>query len=134
MAFDGGATYYLDEDPVYLEGKPFLGGIGLPNEWEEFPDSDYVSAVRALDALTGKRIWQYKVQAKSMSGLLSTAGNLVFGGAPHGSFFALNAKTGEEVWHIDLGGRVHAAPITFMANGRQYVTIAAGAALFTFGL
>ncbi len=134
MAFDGAATYYLDEEAEYVPGKLFLGGFGIPNEYEEFPKSEYVSAVRALDALTGKRIWQYKVQTKSMSGLISTAGNLVFGGAPFGSFFALNAKTGEELWTIDLGGRVHAAPITFMADGKQYITIAAGAALFTFGL
>lgn len=134
MAFDGAATYYMDEVPQYLKGRPFLGGIGLPNEWEEFPDSDYVSAVRALDATTGKRVWQYKVQTKSMSGLLSTAGNIVFGGAAHGNFFALNAKTGEELWHLDLGGRVHAAPITYLVDGKQFVTIAAGAALFTFAL
>ena len=134
MAFDGASTYYLDEDPEYLVGKPFLGGMGLPNEWEEFPDSDYISAVRALDAVTGKRIWEYRVQAKSMSGLLSTAGNLVFGGAPHGSFFALDATTGKKVWNLDLGGRVHAAPITYMVDGQQFVTIAAGTVLFTFGL
>lgn len=134
MAFDGASTYYLDENPEYLVGKPFLGGMGLPNEWEEFPDSNYISAVRALDATTGKRVWEYRVQAKSMSGLVSTAGNLVFGGAPHGNFFALNATTGKKVWNLDLGGRVHAAPMTYMVDGKQYVTIAAGTALFTFGL
>lgn len=133
MAFDGAATYYLDEDAEYVPGKLYLGGFGLPNEYAEFPDPNYVSAVRALDAVSGKRLWQYKVQAKSMSGLLTTAGNLLFGGGADGSFFALNAKTGEELWHLDLGGRVHAAPVTYLAGGRQYITIAAGAALFTFG-
>ena len=35
---------------------------------------------------------------------------------------------------VDIGGRVHAAPITFAVDGRQYVTIAAGNALYAFSL
>ena len=46
----------------------------------------------------------------------------------------LDARTGKELWRLDLGARVHAAPITYMVDGKQYVTIAAGSALFTFGL
>ena len=85
---------YLVEEAEYVPGRLFLGDFGIPNEYEEFPKSEYVSAVRALDALTGKRIWQYKVQTKAMSGLISTAGNLVFGGALFGSFF----RTQREDW------------------------------------
>jgi alcohol dehydrogenase (cytochrome c) len=134
MSFDGAATYFLGEDPVYIEGKPFVGGIGTSNDYEQYPNPEYVSAVRALDATTGERKWEYEVQTKSTSGLLSTAGNLVFGGTRYGNFFALNATTGEELWHLDIGGWVHAAPMTYLVDGKQYVTIAAGSALFTFGL
>ena len=134
MAFDGAGTYYMTEEPEYVPGRPYLGGLGTVNELEEFPDSEYVSAVRALDPTTGERRWQYVVQAKSTSGLLSTAGNLLFGGTRHGNFFALDANTGKELWRLDLGGWVHAAPISFAVNGKQYVSIAAGSALFTFGL
>lgn len=133
MAFDGAGTYYLGEaehDP----GKLFLGGIGTSNEFEEYPDPSYISAVRALDARSGQLKWEYRVRPKSTSGLLSTAGNLVFGGTAKGGFFALNATTGEELWRLTIGGRVHAAPMTYLADGRQQVTIAAGNALFTFGL
>ena len=134
MAFDGASTYYLGEDPEYVKGKPYLGGFGSVNEFDEFVKTNYVSAVRALDPTTGKRVWQYEVQAKSTSGLISTAGNLVFGGSKGGNFFALNAQTGKELWRVDIGGRVHAAPVTYSVRGRQYVTIAAGSAIFTFGL
>ena len=68
------------------------------------------------------------------SGLLSTAGNLVFGGTPQGYFFALNATTGQELWRLAIGDRVAAAPITYLVDGKQQVTIAAGNALFTFEL
>ncbi len=137
MAFDGGATYYLGEDPEYREGRPYTGGTATFNEIDEFgefPNPEYVSAVRALDPTTGELQWQYQVQVKSTSGLLSTSGNLVFGGTVGGNFFALDAESGKELWRLDVGGTVHAAPMTYVVNGEQYVTIAAGSALFTFGL
>ena len=64
---------------------------------------------------------------------MSTAGNLVFGGTPGGYVFALNATTGEELWKLAVGGSVAAAPVTYLVDGKQQVTIAAGNALFTFG-
>ena len=134
MAFDGAGTYYLGAEVDHKPGLPFLGGFGTTNEFEEFPDSEYVSAVRALDPTTGNRKWEYRVQAKSTSGLVSTAGNLVFGGTVKGNFFALDSRNGTELWRLDLGGRVHAAPMTYMVDGKQYVTIAVGSALFTLGL
>ena len=51
-----------------------------------------------------------------------------------GFFFALDANTGEERWHINLGSRVHAGPMSYMVDGRQYVAIAAGNVLFTFAV
>ncbi len=134
MAFDGAGTYYLTENPQHVEGQTFTGGGGTSNEYEEYPDASYVSAVRALEPTTGKLKWQYAVEAKSTSGVLATAGNLVFGGSKSGNFYALNAETGEELWRLDIGGNIHAAPISFRVGGKQYLTIAAGSALFTFGL
>ena len=68
------------------------------------------------------------------SGLLSTAGDLVFGGTADGFFFALDALTGEELWHKTVGGRVHAGPMGYAVDGKQYVAIAAGNAIFSFAL
>ena len=135
MAYDGASIYYFAEDE-YEPGRLFLGGYGAraSRGSAKFPQESYVSAVRALDPLTGERKWQHRVQAKSTSGLLATAGNLVFGGTVKGNFFALDAKTGGELWRLDIGGRVHAAPVSYMIDGKQYVTIAAGSSLFTFGL
>jgi alcohol dehydrogenase (cytochrome c) len=107
----------------------FLGGYS-----KETDPIEGVSAVRALDPLTGARQWEYPLTPRSISGLLSTAGDLVFGGSVDGYFFALDASTGELLWRMSVGGAVVAAPITFLAGGRQYVTIAAGSSIFTFGL
>ena len=40
----------------------------------------------------------------------------------------------ESGYHIAVGSRVHAAPMSFAVDGKQYVTIAAGNVVFTFGL
>ena len=134
MAFDGAAEYSITENPKYSKGLPFTGGTGGSNEYEEHVNPDYVSAVRALKPTTGELVWEYRVQPKSTSGLLSTAGNVVFGGTKAGNFFALDATTGKELWRLDIGGWVHAAPITYTVEGEQRISIAAGSALFTFGL
>jgi hypothetical protein len=46
----------------------------------------------------------------------------------------LDADTGREVWRISLGGTTKAAPISFAVDGRQVIAVAAGRALFVFGL
>ena len=94
--------------------------------------------VLALDAATGARKWEYKAPSgidseNGRSGLLSTEGGLVFG-ASGGVLFALDADTGREVWSRSLGGKTKSAPISFTVDGRQVVLVAAGRALFEFGL
>jgi outer membrane protein assembly factor BamB len=70
----------------------------------------------------------------SDSGLLTTATDLLFSGNREGHFFALNARDGKLLWTRYLGGQVAASPITWSVDGRQYVSVASGHALFTFGL
>ncbi len=74
------------------------------------------------------------MQPRSTSGVLSTGGDLVFSGTADGFFLALDARTGDDRWHINLGSRVHAAPMSYMVDGKQYIAIAAGNVLFTFAL
>ena len=68
------------------------------------------------------------------AGLLSTAGGLVFGGSSEGMFFALDAGSGKPLWHFPTGGPIYANPVSFLVDGKQHVTIAAGQALFGFAL
>jgi outer membrane protein assembly factor BamB len=58
----------------------------------------------------------------------------VFGGTEEGNFIALDAETGKPLWDLQLGGTVRGIPISYAVDGRQYVAIAAGNALFAFGL
>ena len=70
----------------------------------------------------------------SESGLLTTAANVLFSGSREGYFFALDAKTGKLLWKRYLGGAVLSSPITYLVDGRQYVSIACGQSIFTFKL
>ena len=93
-----------------------------------------IHQVIALDAATGRPKWKYtSPSGGDYSGLLSTDGGLVFG-ASGGVCFAVDAGTGREVWRVSLGGYTKSAPISFMVDGRQVIAVAAGHALFVFGL
>jgi alcohol dehydrogenase (cytochrome c) len=95
------------------------------------------TVVRALDAATGTKKWEYFSRPTDnpfyYSGLLATGGGLVFG-CSGGSLFALDSTTGREVWRVFLGGDTRAAPISFMVDGKQVIAVSAGRSLFVFGL
>ena len=128
-AFDGEQIFFIREEE-YVEGEQYLGGGGE----SAGPIENYHSAVRAINPATGDVQWEYPIAPRSTSGLMSTAGDLVFGGTVDGYFFAIDAVSGEELWHMTVGARVHSAPISYAVDGQQYVSIAAGNVVFTFGL
>jgi alcohol dehydrogenase (cytochrome c) len=122
-------TIYYKGDAVYKPGTAFTGGGG-----RYVNGDDASSAIRALDAVTGKLKWEFPLLSPGFSSLLSTAGGLVFGGTEEGNFIALDAESGKPLWDLQLGGTVRGIPISYAVDGRQYVAIAAGNALFSFAL
>ena len=101
------------------------------------PSSPPEKYLRAIDIETGKIAWeaaQVGPPEANYSGVLSTAGGLVFYGETGGSFAAVDAKTGQTLWHFDTGQEWRASPITYMVNGRQYVAIASGGNILSFAL
>jgi len=97
-------------------------------------DSEGFGAVRAIDPKTGEKKWDFKMIDYTESGILTTASDLLFAGGREGHFFALDAKTGELLWKVNLGGTVASGPITYGVDGRQYVAVCADGALYVFGL
>ena len=51
-----------------------------------------------------------------------------------GHFLAVDVDEGDLQWRVNLGGRMANSPITYLANGKQLVSVASGHSLFTFGL
>jgi alcohol dehydrogenase (cytochrome c) len=116
------AIYYIFDDSDKPEG---WGGHDL-GTWDQ-------SMLQALDYRTGKIKWSHKWETPGIEGgLLSTAGNLVFAGDPSNNLVALNATTGEPLWHANLGSPLSNGAITYELDGHQYVVVGAGDKLFAF--
>jgi len=134
------STYYA-WDQAYEPGRSFTGGMAraaIPSIRREpllkwGPEAGY-GTVRALNPLTGERVWEYRMRDVSDSGLLTTATDLLFSGNREGHFFALDAGAGKLLWKRALGGQVASSPITYLVDGKQYISIASGNSLFTFAL
>jgi alcohol dehydrogenase (cytochrome c) len=123
-----GATYYKGE-ANYRPGIFFAGGgeqeLDLDDAW---------GAIRALEAKTGKMVWEFRLKSPPWAGVLSTAGGLVFSGSDEGNFYALDAKSGKPLWDFQAGGPIMANPISFAIDGHQHIAIAADRVLYVFGL
>jgi len=93
--------------------------------------------LRAIDIQTGKIAWeqmQIGAPESNYTGVLSTAGNLIFYGESGGSFAAADAKTGKTLWHFNTGAVWKASPMTYTVHGKQHVAIAAGGNILSFTL
>jgi len=80
----------------------------------------------AWDPVTQKEAWGVDLGAPWNGGTLATAGNLVFQGTADAHFKAFDAKNGKQLWESPVGSGVIAAPVTYLVDGKQYVSIAVG--------
>ena len=120
-------SFYLGL-PEYHAGSFFTAG-----GFRGIPGLEPSGAVHALELETGTKIWEFPLHSPPWTGLLSTAGGLVFGGTNEGHFFALDAKSGRPLWRFSTGGPLQANPISFLSDGRQLVATTAGHTLLVFG-
>jgi alcohol dehydrogenase (cytochrome c) len=88
-----------------------------------------------MDPKTSERKWTFRLAANATEGgVLTSASNLLFTGGRGGQFVALDARDGKLLWETNLGPSVSSGPMTYMANGKQYVSVQCGNALYTFAL
>jgi len=87
---------------------------------------------------TGEIAWEVAqpgaARANSWSGVLGTAGGLLFYGQPNGGFAAADERSGKTLWQFPTNVRMKASPMTFSMAGKQYVVVAAGPNVMCFGL
>ena len=132
-ARDAGA-YYIKGERKMAPGNSvgIVGGGGGGARWG--PADETTTSIRALDGATGEKRWEYKMVGDSWTGTLVTAGGLVFSADAAGNFFALNAATGEPLWHLLLGSSVRSNPVSYAVDQKQYIVDSAGNTLFVFSL
>ena len=114
----------------YEAGHAFYGSAYIPAPQGE----PYSGALRAIDPVTGDIKWEFKHPSPTWSGVLSTAGGLVFSADAEGNFIAFDARSGKPLWHFQTGSGAIAAPMSYAVDGKQYIAIATGSSLYTFTL
>jgi alcohol dehydrogenase (cytochrome c) len=126
--YDSYAMYYLTETDS-------RGAMGLGGK-EEVPVASLGSHLVAVDYKTGKTVWSHQYPSSAtvvMSGILTTAGKVLFAGDNAGNLIAFDPANGKTLWHSRIG-QVSNAPETYMVDGHQYILAAAGDTLFAFTL
>ena len=120
---------YFNSPQKFREGQWFFGST-----FQVKPDEKSWGALRAIDPLTGDIKWEFKHHSPAWGGTLTTAGGLVFAGDQEGYLLAFDAQSGKHLWHFQTGFPVRAAPMTYALDGKQYVVIGTGSALFALAL
>jgi alcohol dehydrogenase (cytochrome c) len=131
MAYESCSIFTKRSQP-WEQGKSYYAG-----GTRRSPTDPSVKYLRALDPRTGKVVWEIPNVGGGIlaSGVLSTAGGLVFyGDSAGGTFVAADARTGAVLWHFTTGENWKASPMTYAIGGKQYVGVAAGSRIIAFAL
>ena len=124
--------------PYGVEISAFLSPFGLPCKQ---PAWGYVAGVdlnthkvawkrrigTIRDSMPGIPLPPFKMGVPMLGGSISTAGNVMFVGGTQDNYIrAINVSNGDELWKGRLPAGGQATPMTYEANGKQYVVIMAG--------
>jgi alcohol dehydrogenase (cytochrome c) len=91
------------------------------------PDSDgRFGLLQAIDTRTGKTLWKARQRAPQTTGVLATAGGVVFAGALDRRYSAYDATSGAMLWSVGLPEVPNGTPISYSVNGKQYIAMIAG--------
>jgi alcohol dehydrogenase (cytochrome c) len=112
-----------DIEASYIPSSPFDG-----MDMKRYPaPGGNLGEFIAWNPVTGKKVWGIKEIYMTMSGVLATAGDVVFYGTADGWFRAVDARSGKVLWSQKLGSGIIGQPITFLGlDHRQYIAISAG--------
>lgn len=148
-AWEDYASIYRAEEQEYVPGRTFTGGgftvlapvqgaptvgIGRMNPINNWTNEVGHAVLMAMDPDTGKERWRYEQYDVSDSGMLTTATDLLFTGGREGYLHAIDATSGELIWKVALGGQIVMAPVTYMVDGVQYLSVISGHVMVTFAL
>lgn len=119
------SEFYLTDTDPHPEGwgaaERNAGGLG--------------NTLRALDYQTGKTVWRHDYPGGGgFTGILTTAGKLLFTGDGSGHLIAFDPANGKILWHAGLGANVSNGPQTFLLDGKQYLLVGAGDSLYAFAV
>jgi PQQ-dependent dehydrogenase (methanol/ethanol family) len=115
---------------VTIASRKEPSAYGLRAITQIAPGTQNVGTIYAISASTGKVEWKYEQRAALLS-LLTTGGELLFGGDVAGRFRAFDQRSGKVLWQTNLGSQVTGFPISYSVRGRQYIAVSVGQAVNT---
>ncbi|MGH9485698.1 MAG: PQQ-binding-like beta-propeller repeat protein, partial [Terriglobales bacterium] len=135
-AFDPatGLYYVMSVEDCSIYRKSEQGGDYLPIK---HPEHRAMKVLRALRVDGGEVAWQVPLRGNpenNYSGVLATAGGLVFFAETTGAIAAVDAATGRYLWHFGANQPCKGSPMTYSVDGRQYIAIASGPNILSFAL
>ena len=120
--------------PIIEQGMVYFPSA---QSWPAGGNRSFYTAVRAIEARTGKLLWEYKRPNRTVDNdigsVLTTSSGVLFG-SDQSTLFALDSRTGRELWTVETGGNIYSPPVTYQVAGVQFFTITAGRNLMTFAL
>jgi len=122
---------FLFKPEEFSEGKTYYS-TGARHS----PGDHAQKSLLAFSLESDKPVWRYSQTGlgHSSGGVMTTASGLLFFGDDAQSFEAVDAQTGKPLWHFNTGQNMHASPMSYAVKAKQYVAIAAGSDVFSFGL
>jgi alcohol dehydrogenase (cytochrome c) len=131
MFAEESCNIYSKNDQWWEAGKSFYGG-----GTRRAPVDSGGKFLKAIDIQTGKTAWEIPDIGGGIlaSGLMTTAGGLIFYGDGSGAFIAADAANGKLLWHFNTGQSWKGGPMTYTVDGNQYIGTAAGSTILAFGL
>jgi alcohol dehydrogenase (cytochrome c) len=113
--------------PPVPEGEAAVLTTGVRMSLSPRPSSDGLyGRLQAIDLATRKTSWIVRQRAPFTSGVLDTAGGIVFAGSLDRRFSAYDDATGKLLWDIRLNDVPNSAPISYAVEGTQYVAVVVG--------
>jgi alcohol dehydrogenase (cytochrome c) len=110
--------------PVDAQFRAGLTYWGADISWI-WPDGAR-GGLKAIDPMTGKAKWEALTDIPRFSGILSTAGGVVFSGKLTGELEAFDADNGTKLWQFKTGSGIEGQPVTWQQDGVQYVAVSSG--------
>ena len=111
----------LTDHPQYTPGLPYAGGP-LPKR------QPATGSVTAIDISAGKVAWRLQLPYPGQGGVLVTKTGVAFTSDLRGRIYALDAKSGKELWHDDTGSQIVAPLSAYAVGSTEYIATVVGQA------
>jgi PQQ-dependent dehydrogenase (methanol/ethanol family) len=105
----------------YIAGTPYLGADVRMHPGP----GGFQGELVAWDPVHARKVWSLREEKLPVySGILATAGDVIFYGTMDGRFRAVDARSGAELYKFHTGSGIVGNPMTYLGpDGKQYVAV-----------